>query len=274
MRELSLRELQQESLKILLDVHTFCVKYGMKYSIAYGTLIGAVRHKGFVPWDDDIDVMMPRPDYDRFCKTFESSKYKLIYNGNTKDAILGFARVVECDSTKFKMKKPWTRQESGVWIDVFPIDGVESDLTVYSRRYEDLHSFCKLVYKLRWSNLQITGSLPLVSIFKALFYKLISVGGVLPIHVMGKMNRLIQKVNFEDAEFLGQCAFTDDGPIQFRREDFESYIDVEFEGHKVKAIAGYKHHLTQLYGDYMKLPPKEEQVPKQSYIKFYWKDKS
>ena len=66
MKELTLKEIQQESFKILVDVDRFCVDHGIRYSLAYGTMIGAARHKGFIPWDNAIDVFMPRPDYERF----------------------------------------------------------------------------------------------------------------------------------------------------------------------------------------------------------------
>ena len=78
MREMTLEEIQQVSLEILKDVHRFCVENDIKYSLCYGTLLGAIRHNGFIPWDDDIDIMMPRPEYDRFIRLYQSEKgYKL-----------------------------------------------------------------------------------------------------------------------------------------------------------------------------------------------------
>ena len=71
MREMALKEIQQVSLDILKDVHQFCINNGIHYSLCYGTLLGAIRHNGFIPWDDDIDIMMPRPDYDRFVNTYK-----------------------------------------------------------------------------------------------------------------------------------------------------------------------------------------------------------
>ncbi|NLE06315.1 MAG: hypothetical protein GX638_16135, partial [Crenarchaeota archaeon] len=81
MYELSSREIQLCCLDILNDVHEFCIQNNIKYSLAYGTLIGAVRHRGFIPWDNDIDIYMPRPEYERFLKTYNSKKYEIVFFG-------------------------------------------------------------------------------------------------------------------------------------------------------------------------------------------------
>ena len=156
MKELTLKELQEISLELLVDLHDFCVSNGIKYSIAYGTLIGALRHKGFIPWDDDVDVMMPRPDYERFCQSFQSNRFRLIYYGNDKTALAGFARIVDVDKTYYKTERPWTKQQSGAWIDIFPIDGVEDDPEIYARRYHRLRKLCSFVYKFRRQNHHIS----------------------------------------------------------------------------------------------------------------------
>ena len=147
MQELTLKELQEASLSILVDVHNFCVKNNIKYSIDYGTLIGALRHKGFIPWDDDVDIVMPRPDYERFCNSFNSNNYQLIYYGNDSTAFAAFARVVDCNKTHYETERPWTKQESGVWIDIFPIDAVEADSKIYAKRYKKLKKMSKIAYK-------------------------------------------------------------------------------------------------------------------------------
>ena len=78
MRKMTLQEIQTVNLELMKDIHAFCVKNNIHYSLAYGSLIGAVRHKGFIPWDDDIDIMMPRPDFERFSHEYKSEKgYRL-----------------------------------------------------------------------------------------------------------------------------------------------------------------------------------------------------
>ena len=86
MRKMTLDEIQAVNLEIMKEIHVFCVNNHINYSLAYGSLIGAIRHKGFIPWDDDIDIMMPHQDYELFSKTFKSSKgYELlsVYSNET-----------------------------------------------------------------------------------------------------------------------------------------------------------------------------------------------
>ena len=84
------------------------------------------------------------------------------------------------------------------------------------------------------------------------------------------MVNIQKKIAYESAKYFGQCSCLDDGPNQFPKEDFDGYVLLDFEGHKFYAIRGYDHHLRQLYGDYMQMPPVEKQQPKQYWIKFYW----
>lgn len=124
MKEMSLREIQLFSLEILKDVHDFCISNDINYSLAYGTLLGAIRHKGFIPWDDDIDIVMPCPDYERFCKIYRSKKWRLFSPVNN-DCYLNYSRVCDLDKT-WVLSLPWCKESpTGLWIDIFPIDGIE-----------------------------------------------------------------------------------------------------------------------------------------------------
>lgn len=270
---MTIRELQGQILNIMLEVRDFCVRESIRYSLAYGTLIGAVRHNGFIPWDDDADFIMPRPDFERFCESFRSNRYRLIYYGNDKTALACFARVVDCRDTHYQTERPWTSQESGVWLDIIPIDGVENNLEAYAKRYASLGRWCKIVYKFRRQNHRIIPEDSIRSKAKTVIARVIGLNGIVGALGLKHMVRVIRSYSFDDSLYVGQCATQADGPIQFPSEDFASYIPLQFEGQYFMVIVGYDHHLRQLYGDYMQLPPVEKRCSHQWWIKFYWKDK-
>ena len=147
-RQLGLKDIQRVSLDILKDVHAFCISNGINYSLAYGTMLGAVRHKGFIPWDDDIDIIMPRPDYERFKKSFKSSKGNVLVTED--ESYIAFSRV--CDTQRTMTGKslwPWSKKELGLWIDIFPLDAVENDKQKFHDKIQRLESLSTKQIKAR-----------------------------------------------------------------------------------------------------------------------------
>ena len=214
---------------------------------------------------------MPRPDYERFCRSYQSDEYQMIYYGNDPSALAAFARVVDCRKTRYETERPWTNQESGVWIDIFPIDGVESDPMQYAKRYKYLKKISSIAYKFRRQNHHIKESDSLWSKFKTHLAKVLGCGGRIPAAMIRLMVQKMKVVPFGTTPYLGQCSCLDDGPIQFPKDDFESYVLLPYEQYHFYAMSGYDHHLKQLYGDYMQLPPEDKRQPKQYWIHFYKK---
>lgn len=269
-KQLTLQELQQVSYDILKEVHNFCIANGIRYSLAYGTLLGAIRHKGFIPWDDDIDIVMPRPDFDRFFQQFPNKgTLRAVHPDN---CYLGFGRVYDTERTIAKTTIPWQKEKSGLWIDVFPIDCVSDD-------YEEFKQHADLVNKCnRQANRRRRLKVPFYAIPKKKV--LLWIGS--KFHVSKSLETVCR--NFRKAitrhpyGSTGHCSQLGD-PWNSKNEYFEfklmeEYTEVQFGDSTFLSVKDYDTFLKCCFGDYMQLPPIEKRIPpQQDYIKFYWKDK-
>ena len=273
MKEMTLREIQEVSLQILKEVHGFCTENGIRYSLAYGTLIGAVRHKGFVPWDDDLDIIMPRPDYDRFCATFSAEGYQVVSRQNRKDCFIPFARVCETASTCIKSMEPWIRTlgDLGVWIDIFPVDAAPDDKAVFKQLYLKASQQHAKSVMARRAFRPFNSEKPLKYNVNTLKKKLFALFQHSPGHYLEEMEHIIGMTPYGSTGHLAQFAY----PAKEEYYDaqvMDGYHLADFEDSRFYIIDGYDTMLKMEYGDYMTPPPAEQQKPQQNYIRFYWKD--
>lgn len=280
MKQLTQKELQQESLKILKEVDAFCKANGIRYSMAYGTLLGAVRHKGFIPWDDDIDIVMMREDYDRFCREYKSDRYELFCSARNSDAYVAYARVADMRDTESRTYIPWAgnRQDQGVRIDVFPLDYAPDDEKEQIQQYKLFCTLYDFSNRVRKANVKAIPGLPLKFHIKRLVHS-------------NRYNRRLARQTAEEAaawlEFLqrklcakptkhlSQYACPDRNIREwFDVEDFENLIELPFEDTSFSAPANYDKVLTEWFGDYMQLPPEKDRKWRSlGYIRLFWKDK-
>ncbi|MBQ6167373.1 MAG: LicD family protein [Muribaculaceae bacterium] len=273
MKELSLQEIQHYSLKVLLHVHDFCVAHDIPYSLAYGTLIGAVRHKGFIPWDDDIDIIMTRENFDRFVREYQSDDHFKLVSPEDKNSFLAFARVCDMKDTLIVTRSPWSNYTTGVWIDIFPMDSISDNEAEHKKRWEKLSrswtftgiargAKARAINQNHWKKPNY-----LIWIKKIIFFN--------GVFVRSSIKRFIKKIKspkFANSAHCAQLACCDEWGF-YEKKDFEEYTTLEFEGHQLMVIKEYDKVLRLLYGDYMQLPPEKDQVPKQSdYIRFYHKE--
>ncbi len=271
MKELTLKEIQQHSLKVLLHVHEFCVAHDIHYTLAYGTLIGAVRHKGFIPWDDDIDIIMTRENFERFVMEYESSEDFKLVAPHDKKSYIAFARVCDNKDTLVACRTPWSAYTTGVWVDIFPMDAIDDDENRHKARYEKIHKQWAQLAIPRGAKSSFSKQWGLKGNLKILAKKLLSLNGCGVRKQVEAFLAEIQDKTYANSSHCAQLACCDEWGF-YEKKDFEEYTTLEFEGHQLMVIKEYDKVLRILYGDYMQLPPESSRVPKQSKsIRFFHK---
>ncbi|OIM20751.1 hypothetical protein ATX59_07490 [Oenococcus oeni] len=276
MKQINLKDQQKILLEILIFLDSMARKHDIEYSLGGGTLLGAVRHGGFIPWDSDADIMLSRPNYDKFISLIKQSKrgpYSLISNDYSSFKTVCFPYLFSKISDNNTVAKTFNYQfeKSGVFVDIFPIDGLPNGLNEATAFQKKIHRMIKNAesssIKYYWtSNEERKILLKLVWRFPK--FVVSRLAGNMAKH-FSQVNSEMQSYNIdssENAAWLGTF-YNELYPSNY----FKKYIDVDFEGHQFMAISEYDGYLKDLYGDYMKLPPKDKRVSHDFY-KFYWKD--
>ena len=274
MKRMTNQELQQFSLEILKDVAAFCEKNGIRYSLAYGTLLGAIRHKGFIPWDDDIDIVMPREDYIRFRETYRSDSFKFIDSSVIKDCYIAFGRVCDCRKTLTRSYIPWHGKSvsTGVWIDIFPLDRVPDDKSEFLKIYGAVKVLERHNTRLRRLHAGDVDKYSLARSFIVHLKKSLNprLRQISPEITTGYIDEMAHLSNSCASHSISQICCPSENPEHFDMEDLTEYIHADFEGERFSIFAEYDKILTAAYGDYMKLPAEKDRHPIQNYIKFLW----
>lgn len=272
LKEINIEQLKKIQLDILLKVKDFCDEHDLKYFLYYGSLLGAVRHKGYIPWDEDIDLGMPRPDYDLFVKSFNNSytHLEVMAPELCLDYYAPYANVYDNRTVLQEGAISHKGKDIGVKIDVFPIDGVADDYDEYKRSKKKIRRYRRILQS-RYYNLTA-----LFSTNKRFFCKLLLIRILTFYFRMSDIQMLIakeaKKIKYDSANFVDQMTFVDEyGYSRLRKCIFESPINIEFEGSLFKAPRDYDTVLKTIYGDYMQLPPEEQRVPHHGFTA-YWKD--
>lgn len=269
--ELSGEELKKIQLKMLEDFDSFCKKNNIKYYLSGGTLLGAVRHKGFIPWDDDIDINIPRPEINKimeltggiindYLEIEKPGKSKCFFRLCNKQSIL-ISR-----NEKFDYKL-----QTRVNIDMFPVDGLPSNSFINYMVY--LISGMMISF----ANLSYLGAVKDTSFIKRTIKKLLM--PIVKLKTAEEWNKLVDRYasrrNYDTSKYVG--AVTTSAGHRFRerlkKEVFDPVIYLQYENKMYPASEGYDTYLSNLYGDdYMDIPPIEKQKPKHNQIGYVTKE--
>lgn len=260
-----LEKKKRNALEILRYFIGFCNKHGLRYYCAFGTAIGAVRHKGFIPWDDDIDVQMPRPDYEKLMgmrPEVENDDYELLELRFTPGYFAAFAKLSDRHTTLREYESQHVLLGNN--IDIFPIDGISSDMGRYRKDYLLSQKYRKRLFSLseihdwKWVRLKLAQCHPLA----ILKYLEVCTGRT------AKRERLLKRMRkLETAHPFGSTGMVANyylwssyDRLCMPEEWYGEGVTGSFEGMEVMLPAEYDKVLTRIYGDYMHFPPESERV--------------
>ena len=238
-------------LDLLLKFDEVCKKHNLKYFLNSGSLLGAIRHKGFIPWDDDIDVEMPREDYEKLLKLsveFEQP-YFLQTPYTDPNSAYSFAKLRNSNTTMASKHFAFQEMNHGVLIDIFPYDKWDP---------EDCNSYNVIKFLASENSVYMRKTNPFLN---EIDKKRVQVwSGIDPVHCFEITNKIAQKYKNYDTKqiIVAVCAIAKYEKKLKHLDDYSEQVMVEFEGFEFPIPVGYERVLTNLYGNYMEFPPVEK----------------
>lgn len=256
----TLKKLQQKELESLVYFDRFCKEHDLRYFLLGGCVIGAIRHGGFIPWDDDIDVMMPRRDYERMLKLWKEheSNERFLMLKTDGEVFTGncFATLVDTSATMVKENQKDIDVPHGIVTDVFPLDGCPD-----GRLQRYLQYYHAMMYSLYMTEVVPTNHGSIIKFVGSILLRLVP-SREKRTKIWKKHERKMTRYGFHTHE---KCTELCAGPHYMRNEyPQEAFADIvyhDFEGMSFPIPQGYDTYLKMAFGDYMELPPEDKQVP-------------
>ena len=259
-----IQEIELQNLKVLDDV---CKKLNIEYFLYGGTLIGAVRHKGFVPWDDDLDIAMDRKDYMRFVREAHAilpDNYYLQTPYTDKKTPYLYSKLRLKGTTCIEFIHHRLDIEQGIYIDIYPIDNVTDDDGEYMKEYSEYQKLARCYVLRQCKYPSVEGKSLKRRIKNVLRYVLSTVVKIVPqSYFVNKADKIMTKHNGEKTGRKGNLFYPEPTNVFYDMFPLEDGI---FEGVKVKLPGNWDRHLTSRYDDYMEFPPEEERIGHKPYI--------
>lgn len=254
-KELTFEERKRIQLEMLDEIDKFCNENGIRYSLAFGTLLGAIRHKGFIPWDDDVDIMMPLPDLIKFKKTFKSEICEYVDVDTDKNYGFAFSRIAY---SRTYSSEGMVYKGPGVCIDLYIIVGLPGNSEEFFLNLENVYN-----QRVRFNRYRryLIKRLPIKTIPLHSFY-------------MKKYRNyyLMESLQYSQASkfyiIAGKLSLRN--KMTYDKDIFSSLITAKFEDKQYKIIEDWDYFLSLRYGDYMQLPPEDQRHP-YHHQHYFWK---
>lgn len=270
MREMSIEEIKKCEYDILCEIDRLCKANDLRYTLCGGTLLGAIRHKGFIPWDDDIDIAMPRPDYEKFIQIAngENTGIKVTcFNVDKKFKDL-YAKVYDSATHIDEISVNRFGFECGVYVDLYPIDGLGEDYESALSCFKKSSIYRELLNAANWKTYTRSKT-------HAWYHELIRLPFFLITRIINA-DKLVKKIEstyvenkFDCSKYVAIVSGSYREREIFSREIYTDFIEVDFEIGRFVAIKHYDEYLSSIYGNYMQLPPIDKQVTHHSFNAYY-----
>lgn len=283
MKELTIEELKEVELNILKDVAKFCEINKIQYFLCGGTLLGAIRHKGFIPWDDDIDIAMPRADYERFFKLYNgnNSRYKADSLENNNNWHMSFGRVGDINTVLYEHTLKNKYKKYHAFIDIFPVDGlpnniIKKKLLLLTQKFLGIignssafsYTPSKHFSDSKENNIELKNKIR--TYVKYIFITLCK--GLNTQKIFSLVNSISKRYKIETSDIIGLTVYVWNWKFEIlNKSSIHSYVELPFEDTYFLGPKGYAEYLENTFGDYMIPPPEERRVSHHNF-NVYWKE--
>lgn len=264
MEDIELIRLKEMLLEMMKDIHRVCEENNIRYYLVGGTLLGAIRHKGFIPWDDDIDISMPRSDYEKFIQIANEKledKHRIEHVRSRKDFPYSFIKVNNINTTVIEEPFKNTTYKGGIYIDIFPLDGTYKNRILREIQYHRVEFYRQLK------------GVVLVAPKTANKYKVV-IGKILN-SLIGKnintnkiaikIDKIARECDYEKSKIITNFSGAWGKRETVNKELFGKPTKYIFEGNYFYGVEKYDKYLRCIYGNYMELPPVEKRTSRHSF---------